>query len=901
MDERNGMANRSLSTSRASGLTTIAFGLLLAALLPNSALAQAGDLETLRTLYTTGKYDECITKADGFIKANNYGESYRLFKAKAELARGKYANAVKTIEEGIGSYSWSISLRWLGYRAYLHTDKTARAADMIGEIDKLYEKQQWRYSDAEDLVVLGEVALLIGADAKAVLGNFFDRAKKNSPTERYGYVAAGNMALDKNDDQLALNTFISAARKFPRDTDVLFGLARALADSDPERSGNLFKQILEINPKHVPTILLQTDRLISSESYKQAEKNIDIVLKVNPVEPEAWALRAVIAHLQSDAKREKESRQKALSTWKQNPEVDHLIGAKLSRSYRFAEGSAYQKSALKFDPTYLPAQIQLSQDLLRLGREDEGWKLAEAAHEADGYDTTTFNLLNLRDHMRKFRTIENEHFVLRMSEREAAIYGARAMRLLERARTVLCEKYGLELDEKVTVEIFPQESDFAVRTFGMPAVSGFLGVCFGKVITANSPASQLDSPNNWESVLWHEFCHVVTLSLTNNKMPRWLSEGISVYEEQLANPSWGMGMTPQYREWILGDEMLPVRDMTKAFMQPPTPMHVQFAYFQSSLVVEYIVQEHGVEALTNILKDLGNGVLINEALNRRTNSLEELEEGFVKFARQRANDLAPDVDWESPEKSTLLDPNAAAAYLVLNPNNYIALTASATQLLRAKQWAAAEEALKRLIELYPEDISPTNARKMLISVYRAQERTEDEIKLLEEYVAVASDAASSCERLAKLHAAANDWPSVLSATDKLFAINPLMKAPWKLRAEACESTGSADSAIEAWRALLALEPEDPALANFRLAKLLHAKNDPAAKRHALMALEEAPRYREAHKLLLEIVTGSDEPSRGTPRASAAGAAETPAGAGAEEKAADPEPPGEAKRGKTRAK
>ena len=34
-------------------------------------------------------------------------------------------------------------------------------------------------------------------------------------------------------------------------------------------------------------------------------------------------------------------------------------------------------------------------------------------------------------------------------------------------------------------------------------------------------------------------------------MPRWLSEGISVYEERQENPAWGQSMTPQYRELIL--------------------------------------------------------------------------------------------------------------------------------------------------------------------------------------------------------------------------------------------------------------------------------------------------------------------------------------------------------------
>ncbi len=840
-----------------SAITVSTFVLVLLGL-PSSAFSQSGDLEQLRILYAAGKYDQCISKADEFIKANNYGETYRTLKVRAELARGKYADAVKTIEQGIEKYSWSIALRWLGYEAYLHNGNTARAGEMIAQIDKLYAEQSWRFSDAEDLMVLGQVALLVGADPKAVLENFFDRAKKNSPSERWGYLAAGNMALDKNDQQLALDLFSKAVNRFPKDADILFGLARSLVDADGERSRKLFDQILKINPQHLPTILLQTDRLISSESYEAAENNIRIALKVNPKSFKAWAFRAVIAHLQSDPKREKQCREKALSTWKDNPEVDHIIGAKLSRSYRFAEGAAYQQRALNFNPKYLPAQIQLSQDLLRLGREAEGWKLAEAAHDADGYDVTTYNLLNLRDEMKRFATIENDHFILRMSKHEAGIYGERVLRLLERARARLCEKYELELDGKVTVEIFPDEDDFAVRTFGMPAVSGFLGVCFGNLITANSPASQLDSPNNWEAVLWHEFCHVVTLTLTNNKMPRWLSEGISVYEEKLSNPAWGMEMTPQYREWILSGEMRPVRELTKAFMQPPSPMHVQFAYFQSSLVVEYIVQEHGIDALKSILTDLGNGVLINEALNRRTDSLAELEEGFATFAQQRAKQMAPEVDWSTPDKQVLLDPIAAAEFLKANPTNYIALTTSADALMQAGEWDAAERTLARMIELHPEDFA---ARKRLAIVYRQQERPGEELAALESNIALSADDVAGAERLTELYSEQKNWSGVIRSTNALFAINPLTKGPWKLRAEAAEALNSADDAIEAWQALLTLEPEDPALVNFKLASLLHAKGDPKAKRYVLMALEEAPRYREAHRLLLAIVGGADsEPS-----------------------------------------
>jgi len=44
--------------------------------------------------------------------------------------------------------------------------------------------------------------------------------------------------------------------------------------------------------------------------------------------------------------------------------------------------------------------------------------------------------------------------------------------------------------------------------------------------------------------------------------------------------------------------------------------------------------------------------------------------------------------------------------------------------------------------------------------------------------------------------------------------------------------------------------------HYRLARLLHAAGDAEAERQVLMALEDAPRFRAAHKLLLEIAEKS---------------------------------------------
>src|SRR6267154_6570408 len=85
-------------------------------------------------------------------------------------------------------------------------------------------------------------------------------------------------------------------------------------------------------------------------------------------------------------------------------------------------------------------------------------------------------------------------------------------------------------------------------------------------------------------------------------------------------------MTPKYREMILGDELTPVSKLSAAFLDPKSEMHLQFAYYESSLVVEFLVQKYGVEKLKAILRDLGEGVEINEAIAKELNGLNRLNE-----------------------------------------------------------------------------------------------------------------------------------------------------------------------------------------------------------------------------------------------------------------------------------
>ena len=423
------------------------------------------------------------------------------------------------------------------------------------------------------------------------------------------------------------------------------------------------------------------------------------MLEVNPWRPEALAYQAAIAHLRNDLAAAEQLRAKALKTWTNNPQVDYLIGLMLAQKYLFEEGAAAQRRALAFAPGYLPARRELAEDLLRLGQDEEGWKLAQEAHAQDEYDVTTYNLCALHDRMAKFRAVTNSDFILHMSALEAGLYGKRALGLLERARAALCPKYGVQLTRPTTVEIFPEQKDFAVRTFGMPGNPGYLGVCFGSVITANSPASQAPNPANWEDVLWHEFCHVVTLTATRNRMPRWLSEGISVYEERQADPAWGERMNLAYRDMILHGELTPLGKLSGAFLQPRNAEALQFAYYESSLVVEFVVQRFGLEALKQILHDLRDGKEVNASIATRTVPLAELEKQFAAFARARAEQLAPGADLDKPPADAT--EAERQKWEKAHPNNYYLQLQQAGQMMEAKHWADAKPILEALAASYP--------------------------------------------------------------------------------------------------------------------------------------------------------------------------------------------------------
>lgn len=811
-----------------------------------------------RKLYWSGAYDDCIALCKAAISGEREGFLLRWLLVESLLAKGEADQAHAVFEELRGIDGDSIPLLMLGHSTSVATGKGEEALELLREVNRLAREKPKSSLSSEALVALGEAAYLLGADPEKVLKAYMYEARKMGEKYPFSYLAAGRLALEKRDFGLAADEFRAGIKAYRGDPDLHHGLAAAFFPDDRKRANELLDTVFELNPRHAEGLVLRAQHFIDAERPLEAQTVLDEALKVNPRHPEAWALQAVIAYFDNDEEAARLAREEGLALWADNPRVDHLIGNCISRKRRFAEGAEFQKRALERDADFLPARMQLAQDLLRLGKEDEAWEMVDGVREADEYNVMAFNLATLRDEMKEYATLETDDFVVRMPKKEAKVYGDRAIEILKEAKGVLCEKYGLVIDEPVLVEFFPEEQDFAVRTFGVPGGGGLLGVCFGSVITMNSPGGLTAGSNNWEATLWHEFCHVVTLGLTKNKMPRWLSEGISVYEELQRDSAWGQHMTPRYRRMILEEDGLrPIMEISSLFMNPQSGEELMFAYYESALVVEFFIERFGLEKLRDLLRALGEGTTVDAAIVEHLSPLAPLEKSFRKFVEDRAKALGPEVDWSDPEFD-VLDPAAVAAFVKKNPRHFAARKLHALHLLEAEKWDEAREAAEELRDLYPEDAEEDNAYLILAKTHRELGQEEEELRILEELAERSAEATPAYLRLMEAAMEEENWERAASNARKQMSVNPFLPRSHYCLGCAHEAEGDRETAVKSFQTVLLLGAEKPGEVHYRLARL-EKKSDPAAARkHVLDALAEAPRFRDAQKLLVELAGRGEE-------------------------------------------
>ncbi|MEX2131843.1 MAG: hypothetical protein WD772_10180, partial [Pseudohongiellaceae bacterium] len=439
-----------------------------------------------------------------------------------------------------------------------------------------------RYDDglvfaSEDVAMVALASWLLDQFHDA--NSLFSEAVRANPNNLEANTLWGDLFLEKYNAVEAERSYQQVLELNSRYVPALNGLTRINGDQ------RAIQRALAINPNYVPAIETWGLMLLRNNRRDEAKTSFQQALEINPEALTVLSALAADAMMHEEFEEYERLRASVEAFSPANAVFLGNIADVFGNNYRFTEAEEFARAAIAADPTYWQAYTLLGTNLIRLGEEEEGKLNLEIGFENDPFNVMTSNMLKVFDTLAVYATRESEHFKVHMSQRDADILWPYLGPLLEESWTTLSAKYGFEPEYPVLIEVFENSDDFAVRSVGLPDIGPLVGICFGKVITLISPDTL---SANWQEIVWHEFMHVVTLQMTGNRMPRWLSEGISVWEEQQGRPYWGRRQGLDLVRAVQQDKLLHVGNLNEGFSSAQSSADLGFAYFQSYLVVDFI-------------------------------------------------------------------------------------------------------------------------------------------------------------------------------------------------------------------------------------------------------------------------------------------------------------------------
>ena len=171
---------------------------------------------------------------------------------------------------------------------------------------------------------------------------------------------------------------------------------------------------------------------------------------------------------------------------------------------------------------------------------------------------------------------------------------------MKRAMATYEKKYGYNIKAPVQVEVYPSMT-ISPCAPGLPGMGGILGVTFNTVVAMDGPSGRPPGSFHWASTLWHEMSHVYVLAMTNERVPRWFTEGMAVHEETAATPDWGDRITPEVLAAIRDKKLLPIAEIDRGFVHPTYPSQVIVSYFQAGKICDYISERWGESKLLDMI------------------------------------------------------------------------------------------------------------------------------------------------------------------------------------------------------------------------------------------------------------------------------------------------------------
>jgi cellulose synthase operon protein C len=305
------------------------------------------------------------------------------------------------------------------------------------------------------------------------------------------------------------------------------------------------------------------------------------------------------------------------------------------------------------------------------------------------------------------------------------------------------------------------------------------------VITAMSPSM---GDINWGMVLWHELGHVFAIQLSNSRVPRWYTEGLSEYETLIARPEWRRENDADLYGAVEEGTLPSVVELNGRFMVGDQNA-VVVAYYMSAVTIEYIAQTYGFPKIVEGLKLFGKGKETHDVIPAITGrTIAEFDADFRKYLDVRLAPYKGTFRLPSPPE----DPTPVEIEVAAHPRDAKLAAKLALAYVAQGEAEKAQAAAEAALKLDPKQ--PT-ARTIMAEIAL---RTGDPTKARGIYEGLIADGHDSFDTRVRLAGIAQQEQKTDEVEKQLCAaktLDPERSYPYQELAELYKASNRADQAL----------------------------------------------------------------------------------------------------------
>lgn len=633
-----------------------------------------------RALEENGQIKDAVLRLDAAVNEQPKAIDIQIRRAEVAFTQGQFEEAEKVVDQVLEADQEHLPARLLKAKLLVERGQIKEADDAFRWFVRYYNRKQ--PEDPESLLVIGEASAMYARwHGIADIFNFIvntlcaDVLKADEHAWQAHYLS-GSLLLEKYNRAQGLPDLNKALAINAQSVEVITALGWAALDRhELDKAEKYSKQALEARADSPLALLLKADLLLMDGKVSEALEAVEAALKfnaqdqrtlgrlaacyylidsksagpdgANSVDQRLFELFDKLADIKN-VKLEQPSRLERLviDLGQRNPRPGRFLTTfadQLTARRKFTAAERAYQRCMTVMPELAEAKNALGMLYMQTGRTDKATEVLDAAFKADPYHVRVSNMRKVLKVLGGYETVTTDHFVIRVDSKADRILAEYMAEYLEESYAELTKLYGYEPPTRTTFEIYHDSKSgltahelFSARMVGLPWIQT-IGASTGMMVALASPTA-VKQPFNWARVLKHEFVHILTLQQTGFNIPHWFTEALAVTSEGLEfSSTWNrllLERVPQDKLWKLDE-------LNHIFARPETPDNWQFAYCQSRLYAQFMIEKHGAESIAKLLEAYRRNRATNDAIKDVFKmSGDEFHQQYVTFVKARVAEMS---------------------------------------------------------------------------------------------------------------------------------------------------------------------------------------------------------------------------------------------------------------------